>query len=49
MERFRSRKFWIAVGAFVTAAASGEWGAAVSIVLGYLGVQGAADFKGASE
>lgn len=47
MERFKSRKFWMAVGAFITAASAGEWGAAVSIALGYLGVQGAADFKGA--
>ena len=43
--RLTSRKLWLAVGGFIAAAAAGEWGAAVAILLGYIGVEGAADYK----
>lgn len=39
-----SRKFLLALSAFLAAVANGEWTAAVTIVLGYLGVEGGADF-----
>jgi len=34
---FFSRKFLLAVAAFCTAVANNEWGAATTIVMGYLG------------
>ena len=43
IKRLSSRKFLLAVAAFATAAANGEWGVALGAVLGYLGVEGAAD------
>lgn len=42
-QRLTSRKFLLALAAFITAAANGEWTAAVGVVVAYLGVEGAAD------
>lgn len=41
--RLSSRKFLLAVAAFLTAVANDEWGVGLGAVLGYLGVEGAAD------
>lgn len=49
LKRLTSRKFLLAVAAFITAVANGEVVAAVSVVLGYLGVEGATDFKNAGK
>ncbi len=39
----KSRKFWLAVGAFITFVAAGEYNEAMLVIMGYLGVEGAAD------
>ena len=41
--RLSSRKFLLAVAAFLAAVANDEWGVALGVVLGYLGVEGAKD------
>lgn len=41
--RITSRKFLLAVGAALTFIANGDHGAAVTVILAYLGVEGAAD------
>jgi hypothetical protein len=41
--RLTSRKFLLTLAGFITAVANEEWVAAVTIVLGYLGVEGAND------
>ena len=41
--RLTSRKFLLALAAFIAAAANGEWNAAIGIVIAYLGVEGGSD------
>jgi hypothetical protein len=41
--RLTSRKFLLAVAAFIVAAVNQEWYMALGVVLGYLGVEGAGD------
>lgn len=41
--RLTSRKFLLALGGVITAIANEEWAAAVAIILGYIGVEGAND------
>lgn len=43
LKRLTSRKFLLALGAFLTAVANNEWMVAMAVVLGYLGVEGAND------
>jgi hypothetical protein len=43
LSRLTSRKFLLTLGAVITAIANDEWVAAVTIVLGYLGVEGVND------
>lgn len=45
LKRFTSRKFLLAVAAFLVAVANGEVMAAVAAVLGYLGAEGYVDAK----
>lgn len=42
-DRLRSRKFWLAVGAFITFVANGQYNEAMGVVVAYLGFQGASD------
>lgn len=37
MSKLLSKRFLLALGSFITAVASDEWGAAISIVVAYLG------------
>lgn len=41
-----SRKFLLAVAALATLAANKQYPEAVAVVLGYIGVEGVADYKG---
>ena len=43
LARLLSRKFLLALGGFITAAANQEWNVGLGIILGYLGMEGAAD------
>ena len=45
MERFTSRKFLLSLGAFLTLVANGQYTEAVAVVVAFLAVQGAADYK----
>ncbi len=38
-----SRKFWLAVAAFITFVVNGQYTEAVAVVVGYLTAEGAAD------
>lgn len=49
VSRLTSRKFLLAVAAFLTAVANNEIGAAVAVVIGYLGAEGATDYAKASK
>ena len=42
-DRLKSRKFWVAVGAFVTFVANQQWTEAMGVVIAYLGLQGVQD------
>lgn len=44
-QRLLSRKFWVAVGSFVTFVATGYYNEAMWTVLGYLGIQTVVDVK----
>lgn len=44
-----SRKFLLALSAFLTFVANGQYTEAVAVVVGYMTVEGAADFKSRSE
>lgn len=48
IRRTTSRKFLLAVGAFITLIANKQYVEATAIVLGFLGVEGALDHKAAS-
>lgn len=41
--RLTSRKFLLVLGGVIIAVANKEWGVAVTLILGYLGVEGTAD------
>lgn len=41
--RLLSRKFWLAVGAFITLCANGQYTEAVFVVSTYIGVEGTRD------
>lgn len=44
-----SRKFLLALGTFLVLIANGQYTEAVAIVIAYVGVEGAADFKSRSK
>lgn len=44
-----SRKFLLALGTFLVMVSNGQYTEAVAVVIGYIGVEGAADFKSRSE
>lgn len=44
-----SRKFLLALGTFLVLVANGQYTEAVAVIIGYIGVEGAADFKSRSE
>lgn len=44
-----SRKFMLALGTVLIMVANGQYTEAVAVVIGYIGVEGAADFKSRSE
>jgi hypothetical protein len=48
IKRLTSRKFLLALGAFVTLCAEKQYVAASAVVAAYLGVQGVNDFRNAS-
>jgi hypothetical protein len=43
LERLTSRKFLLVLGGVIIAIANKEWGVVVTLILGYLGVEGTAD------
>lgn len=45
LAKLLSRKLWMAVAGFATSVANHRYDLAVYVVLGYLGVEGAADVK----
>lgn len=45
LAKLLSRKLWIAVGGFSALMASKQYPEAAAVLLGYLGVEGAADVK----
>lgn len=49
LKRLTSRKFLLALSAFIFCVANGNVPGAVAVVLGYLGVEGATDFKTAGK
>lgn len=42
-ERLKSRKLWLAIGAFITFVANNQWSEAMGVVIAYLGLQGVQD------
>lgn len=44
-----SRKFLLALGTVLIMVANGQYTEAVAVVIGYIGVEGAADYKSRSE
>lgn len=48
LESLLSRKFLLALGTFLVLVASERYTEAVAVVIGYIGVEGAADFKSRS-
>lgn len=44
-----SRKFMLALGTVLIMVANGQYTEAVAVVIGYIGVEGAADYKSRSE
>jgi hypothetical protein len=49
IKRLTSRKFLLAVAAFLTAIANGEILAACAVAIGYIGVEGAKDYADAGK
>lgn len=45
LKRLTSRKFLLAIAAFITAIANGEITAAVAVAIGYIGAEGYVDGK----
>ena len=43
LQRITSRKFLLVLGGVVTAIANEEWGVVITLILGYLGVEGVND------
>lgn len=44
-QRLLSRKFWAAVGAFVTFAAAGQWTEAMAVIIAFVGAEAVVDYR----